>query len=184
MNIKNILAIMAIMFLHLSTQAQEVIKQIEDSSDELTTVVIKGEDESDIDILNEQFDLDEMGMHQVVRITTGGTVVLDEPKPEVPEQTPSVAPVENPEPVQQEVVLAKVTQEQKAPQQKKEVKETIKKKPTETKVVGKSASNSYSSKNSNRRTAFKPYYSKKRFKKKKRKKRSRRSKRKGSCYSF
>ncbi len=183
MNRKNILALMAIMLLHLSAQAQ-IKKQFQDSSDALTTVVIKEEHQSDLDILNEQFDLDEMGMHQVIRITTGGDAVVDAPKPQVPEQSPEPKTVE----VEQEIILAKVVEVKKAPRKKRVVKKVAKKPAkkaaTEVNVGGTSVSNTATVKSSNRRTAFKPYYSKKRFKKKKRKKRSKRNKRRGSCYSF
>ncbi len=185
MNIKNILAFLAIMFLHLSAQAQ-IIKQVEDSSDGLTTVVIKEENESDIDILNSQFDLEEMGMHQVVRITTGGNAVVDTPTPQVPEQAPNVVPEEVKE---EELIFAKVEEPKKVQQKKSVAKQVVKKETkkeiTEVKTNDSTSSNNATTvKSSNRRTAFKPYYSKKRFKKKKRKKRSKRSKKRGSCYRF
>lgn len=184
MNIKNIVAILAVMFLHLSAQAQ-VIKEIQDSSDALTTVVIKEKDESDIDILNEQFDLEEMGMHQVVRITTGGKVVADEPTSQITEQSPTVVPVKNLAPVEQEVILANVIQKKEVPQQKQVVQETATKSTSEVNTDKSTATEKkYSPKKTQRRQAFKPYYDKRRFKKKKRKKRSRRSKRKGHCYRF
>ena len=183
MNTKNIVALLAIMFLHLSAQAQ-VIKEIQDSPDELTTVVIKKESESDYDILNEQFDLDEMGMHQVVRITTGGAVVLDEPTPEVPEQTPEVIQVEKPAPLEEEVIMTNLEQVNKSSEPKEAVKESPKQDVVQVKESKPAASEKYTAKSSNRRTSFKPYYDKRRFKKKKRKKRSRRSKRRGDCYRF
>jgi len=172
------LAFLAIMLLQLSAQAQ-TNQQIQDASNEITTVVIKEESESDFDILNDQFDINEIGMHQVVRITTEGKPVIDGPKPQVPEQVPV-------EVVEEKVTVTQVQEVKKAPEQQKEVAEVAKKETPDSNVGGTAVSNTktYSSKKSNRRTAFKPYYDKRRFKKKKRKKRSKRSKRRGKCYSF
>ena len=178
MNIKNVLTLVMVLFLYSSTHAQ-VKKQFQDSTDALTTVVIKDEGASDLDILNDQFDLDDMGMHQVIRITTEGDMVVDEPTPSVPEFKKVEEPKAEVVVAQAETVVAK-----KVVKQAKKVTE----KPattggTKVGTGGAKKASKYTS-NSSSRKAYKPYYSKKRFKKKKRKRSKRTKRNKSKCYRF
>ena len=92
MNFQSISTLVALALLcqPLSGQIKE---QYIDQADKLTTVVIKEEAASDMDILNNKFDLDEVGMHQVIRITTREEVSVPAPV-EVKElpATPLAAP--------------------------------------------------------------------------------------------
>ncbi len=65
--------VVALLFLFASqiSTAQQVKRQYQDDAFAETTVVIKEEAaSSDMDILNENFDMDDVGMGQVFRITT------------------------------------------------------------------------------------------------------------------
>lgn len=75
--------IVALLFVCATTQAQ-VKDKYQDKSNEMTTIVVKEDAANDMDILNDQFDLDDVGMHQVIRITT-----REEMPPELAVQIPS-----------------------------------------------------------------------------------------------
>ncbi|MFT4667536.1 MAG: hypothetical protein ACI8YQ_001370 [Polaribacter sp.] len=69
MNKTLLTSLMALLFVCATMQAQ-VKDKYQDKSSSLTTIVVKEDAANDMDILNDQFDLDDVGMHQVIRITT------------------------------------------------------------------------------------------------------------------
>jgi len=84
MNKLTLTTFVALLMLSISVEAQ-VKDQYQ--SDGLTTTVVKEDSANDMDILNSQFDLDDVGMHQVIRITTR----QEDP---TPESTVTVTPQE------------------------------------------------------------------------------------------
>ncbi|MFK8010334.1 MAG: hypothetical protein AB8H03_28530 [Saprospiraceae bacterium] len=75
-----------VLFTCLSLQFgfSQVKKQFLDNKSSKTTVVIKEDAASDMDILNSQFDLNSIGMGQEIRITTQQDPTPKQPKAEVP----------------------------------------------------------------------------------------------------
>jgi len=69
------------------TLSAQVKKQFQDDTYAQTTIVIKDDAAGDLDILNSQFDLDEIGMDQVIRITTEAErPVVQAPTTQQPQQ--------------------------------------------------------------------------------------------------
>jgi len=78
---KNLLTTLVALLFVCATLNAQVKDQYQDKSNG-TTIVVKEDAANDMDILNDQFDLDDVGMHQVIRITTREEIPA-EPSPEV-----------------------------------------------------------------------------------------------------
>jgi len=88
MDMKHYLLLVAIVMVTAQLSAQEVKRSFKDVNDGNTTVVIKASKEKDdIEILNEQFDIEEFRVGEVIRITT------DEPMEVAPIPSPKRAKV-------------------------------------------------------------------------------------------
>jgi len=161
------LIVVAIFATYSFANAQIVKKQFQDNGNRETTVVVKEDAANDYDVLNSQFNIDDVGMGTVIRIDTETEL----PAPSTEEM---VANVSEETPAIKEKTSKVVTQDtNEAVDRASEpvAKKTVKKAPARS-----SSSKSY--KKSKKRSS-------KRFKVKK-KKRKRYSKRKKfkSCYRF
>ncbi len=161
------LIVVAIFATYSFANAQIVKKQFQDNGNRETTVVVKEDAANDYDVLNSQFNIDDVGMGTVIRIDT-------ETELPAPSTAEMVANVSEENPVIEEKTTKVVTQDtNEAVDRASEpvAKKVVKKAPTRS-----SSSKSY--KKSKKRSSNK-------FKVKK-KKRKRYSKRKkfNSCYRF
>lgn len=159
-----LIAVMAIAFT-IPAQAQ-VKRQFIDQKNSRTTVVIKEKNQQDdLAILNEQFDMDEIGMGEVIRITT------ETVKTPAPKAKPAVAKPKLVKPANKGTAPRAKTVQRKSKKRRAVKPAPVPKPPVKQKHYdwrGKA-------------DKTKMYGHKKRFKKKKRK-RVRRSRR--SCYQF
>ena len=96
MTIHSISTFVALMLVSSILQGQ-IKDQFQDTADGLTTVVVKEDAANDMDILNSQFDLDDVGMHQVIRITTRQDQPVPTPVEEVAVEIPQEEVVETDE---------------------------------------------------------------------------------------
>lgn len=162
-------------------QAQTVKKQFKDEIYTQTTVVIKEDGANDLDILNDQFDLDDYDLGQVIKITTA------------PEQPPVVE-----EQQLQEATAQVVTQEIEEPEERAEpvkvqeveqpqpvlAKQTVEEESEPVAVLASVQKKSTSRSSGSTRSYKSGKRTKVQFKVRK-KKRRRSSRRSGSsCYSF
>ena len=161
------LIVVAIFATYSFANAQIVKKQFQDNGNRETTVVVKEDAANDYDVLNSQFNIDDVGMGTVIRIDT-------ETELPAPSTAEMVANVSEDTPLEIEKTSKVVTQD---------TNEAVDRasEPVAKKVVKKAPSRSSSSKSYKK--------SKKRSSKKfkvKKKKRKRYSKRKkfNSCYRF
>ncbi len=81
---------------NLASQTQTTVKRqyIDDKSAETTVVIKTDEGADDLAILNDQFDMDDVGMGQVIRITTEEDRAVAQVASLEVENTPEVAPAE------------------------------------------------------------------------------------------
>ena len=93
----------------------QIKRQYQDAAYASTMVVVKENGQTDVDILNSQFNLNDVSMGQVIRITTEGTIVND--------ASPSV-PVQEVKAVEREI-LAVEKEEKIVVETKKEESEEI-----------------------------------------------------------
>ena len=189
----NLLAL-ALMLVLSQTAFSQVKKQYKDEVFAQTTIVVKESktDATDQEILDAQFDIDDFGMDQVIKITTESNRVkaaAAAPAPEFTEkgsepikqvaEVPVEAPSESIAQVEEPIVAkATVIKSTEAPiqVQKEKAAPSVQQGTTRTSRVRLGSSNHSYSKSSKRS------YKKKRFKKKKRK-RARKGKR-YKCYKF
>ncbi len=85
---KNRIATLILLLFAVQLSFAQVKRQYQDEIFSQTTVVVKDDQAQDADILD-QFDLDDIGMDQVIRITTDPTKSAV-PEPAVPAQSPEV----------------------------------------------------------------------------------------------
>ncbi len=126
----SISTLVALLLLSGSVYGQ-IKDQYTDEKDALTTVVVKEDAANDMDILNDQFDLDEVGMHQVIRITTREELPAPAPeetmsvqnptkvtssKASIPESAPTPTPSSEEPIVTKSPVFVEATQEEIAPE--------------------------------------------------------------------
>jgi hypothetical protein len=182
-------AVIAAVFLVYSVPLQAQVKDTyQDQSNALTTIVVKEDSASDMDILQQQFDLDAIGMHQVIRITTRPNVA---PKPE---EVRIATPTAQEESIMIAQTEAQITSNETAPVIHAPTVVQAAEKGSELPVTTKgdavtqksqrssSSSSSYSNRSKSSRKQSKVFN--KRVKKEKRKRVSRRDNRKARCYKF
>ena len=186
------LTTLCISLISLSSVYAQIKSQYESNQ---TTVVIKEDEANDMDILNQQFDLDEIGMHQVIRITTGSTPPNNEAvdiSQVVTIQEEQIQEAEVFSASTDETILPSLTTLQTSPpplikvektKPEKQNKPTVKTTSTEKNTKKKSShrSKKYSSKR-HKKKKFKAFN--KRFRKQKRKRVPRKRKRNKKCYRF
>lgn len=164
----SLVLILAVSTIISSLAQQSIVKQFKDELyAETTVLVVKDKDTNDLDILNDNFDLDEIGMGEVIRIDSG-----------------SFLPVKDtPNDSEQAVEPEKVVQAKKVIKESVQLEDEVASQPVEevapVKVVKKSSSKSRKSSS----VSKKKRKSKKRWFKPKKRKRVKR-KRYSSCYSF
>ncbi len=114
----NTLLVLAIILsCQLSYAQSQVKRQFQDETFAETTVVIKeNTSTSDIDVLNNYFDMDDVGMGQVIRITTENPTQKPTPAPEpapvVVKAAPKAVQVKAPAEVEKPEVVVQVVQKQ------------------------------------------------------------------------
>jgi hypothetical protein len=187
--------IVAALLVYSDAVQAQVKDTYQDQSNALTTIVVKEDSASDMAILQQQFDLDEIGMHQVIRITTRPQIT---PKPEE-------VKIENPALQEEHKMIANaepVTTSDEAPvstapsaiQPEQVAEEVVEKSGSDLPVSPKvgavtqksqrsaSSSSGYSKRNKSSQKNLNVF--KKRFKKDKRKRSPRKNKRNNRCYKF
>jgi hypothetical protein len=187
--------IAAALILYISPLQAQVKDTYQDQANALTTIVVKEDSASDLDILQQQFDLDQIGMHQVIRITTRQEVAPK--KEEVRIETPAmmedrnmIAQAEPKTTANEAPVLTAPSAEQVEPAAEEVAEKTSATLPAAPKVEAVaqksqrsgSSSSGYSTRNKSNQRQFKAFN--KRFKKDKRKRVSKRDGRKARCYKF
>ncbi len=200
--------LVALLFVCATVEAQ-VKDTYKDKSNEMTTVVVKEDTADDMDILNDQFDLDNVGMHQVIRITTreeatAKVVTEDPPSQEITNaqlmvtsepitSEPSIltASVEHSPKIATEspvINTIETTTEEIAEEFQQEEDIAVPAPVTAEEPIAKTSmqkstrSSGYSSKNKSNKYQFKTFN--KKFKKQKRKRVPRKRKRNKRCYRF
>ena len=204
MNVKQIFLTLMVLFTVDSIALSQVKKQYRDNVDKSTTVVIKEDGASDLDILNNQFNIDDYAVNEQIKITTdqsmppaaglsgnvSGGKAMKPPIPEASNATASAASTyERPKTkMKRWSVREKITPEttKEAPVEVSEEKQTtdtpaaVTAKPSRTKSTGtaKKASNGKYQKKA------KKVKKKKRVRKLKNRKRKVKRNKKGACYKF
>lgn len=173
----------------LSTSAfSQVKRQYQDEAFAQTTVVVKENTthSSDLDILDDQFDIDDFGMHQVIRITT------ETNRPKSPEK--EMQPAQNAETAvnttlnttrkaSPQIIIDDSAEAPKWVVRNKKTKRAVVKKAASPQIQSESSNTSSSitsARNFRSSTPSKTKLKKKKLKKRKRFKKAKRSK----CYKF
>ena len=81
---KNLMLILALSVFGYTIANAQVKRQYQDTDHASTMVVVKEDGMTDVDVLNSQFNLNDISMGQVIRITTEGTIVTDGDYSEAP----------------------------------------------------------------------------------------------------
>jgi len=204
MNVKQIFLTLMVLFTVDSVVMSQVKKQYRDNVDKSTTVVIKEDGANDLDILNNQFNIDDYAINEQIKITTdqsmppapglsgnvSGGKPMAPPAPDLSEATASTATTyerpktkmkrwsvrEKTAPKTNEKAPVKISEEKPT----KAIPATVTAKPSRTKSTGsakKASSGKYRKKSKKARK-------KKRVRKLKNRKRKVRRSKKGACYKF
>jgi len=174
---KELLIIITMMVACLQLTNAQVKNQFQDDIYAQTTIVVKEDSASDVDILNDQFDLDEIGMGQVIKITTAPAK-----KEEVQKEVQLAEATPKKEPIRNSKKIVPTSKKQKAvAEQPTSTKKTVAKKSTvkTTKSVSSKSTRTYSKKRSTKKKSFKLFKTNKKQKRKKYSKRKR-----SKCYRF
>ena len=173
---KELIIIIAMIVATMQLTNAQVKNQYQDDVYAQTTVVVKEDSATDADILNNQFDLDEIGMGQVIRITTAPAEVENkvQKQEQLAEATPKKEPIRNSKKIVSKTKTQKAVAEQPAVTKKVAEKTTVK-----TRTASSKSTRTYSKKRSKKKKSFKLFNTKKKQKRKKYSKRQR-----SKCYRF